>query len=256
MSVETNLTVPHPLSQLTLGLEPKIDVGFEHFIWGSNLHLKNILESLHTDQPIEKFIYLWGEPGSGKSHLLQACCHSFSAQKPVVYLPLKHHQSFEPEILSGLEHSALVAIDDVDMISGHPAWEEALFHLINRIRQNKQAILVLSSNFSPQSIQLKLPDLKSRLHLGLCLAIQPLDDQCKFELLQAFASRRGFAISPQVAEFLMNHYHRHMGHLIELIKTLDHASLSAKRKITIPFIKTILGTTPHEEPNHGQQLDH
>lgn len=238
-NVDSALPVIH-LPQLALSLEPKNEVCFEHFCWGDNLYLREHLQTIGTSRQKEHFFYLWGEAGTGKSHLLQACCHHFPTLQSAVYLPLKIYHEFGPELLEGIEHQTLIAIDDIETISGHAAWEEALFHLINRIRLRPDITLLLASRQSPKASPLQLPDLKSRLHLGLTMQLLPLNDTQKMQTLQSFAARRGFELPDKVTTFLMNHYDRNMHNLVQLIKTLDGASLAAKRKITIPFIKSIL----------------
>lgn len=227
--------------QLALTLEPRNEVSFEHFFWAENPCLQDQLSHIGTPTQKEHFFYLWGEEGTGKSHLLQACCHHLPASQTAVYLPLKFYHEYGPELLEGIENQTLITIDDIDIISQNTIWEESLFHLINRIRQHPEKTLILSSRLSPTHSNIRLPDLKSRLHLGITTPLHPLQDGQKIQAIQSYATRRGFELSDKVAEFLINRYDRNMHNLMSLIRTLDVASLAAKRKITIPFIKTILG---------------
>ncbi|MGL1489135.1 hypothetical protein ACSTJG_25265, partial [Vibrio parahaemolyticus] len=79
----------------------------------------------------EYLFYLWGSTGSGKSHLLQACCQALN-NKATIYLPLQILKEWGPESIDNLEEQALIAIDDIDAIAFDKAWEEALFHLYNK----------------------------------------------------------------------------------------------------------------------------
>ena len=90
-------------------------------------------------------LYCWGSVGSGKTHLLQACCrHADELARTAAYLPLQDSLELPPELLQGWEHYQLVCVDDIDAVAGHAAWEEALFHCFNRIREAGGRLLVSS----------------------------------------------------------------------------------------------------------------
>ena len=186
----------------------------------------------------EQFLYCYGSPGVGRSHLLQACCHLAEA-RAVLYLPLQNHQEFSPEIFEGLEQLDLICLDDVDAVLGQKNWEEALFHLYNRLR-DQATHLIVSAQSPPQQLSTLLPDLKSRLTWGLALRLNELSDEEKCRALQLRAHERGLQLSDEAAHFLLSHCPRNMQNLFEALDALDEASLIAQRKLTIPFIKTVL----------------
>lgn len=230
-------TITH--TQLALSLEPTNESSFEHFCWGDHHLLKQQLLSLESLPSETAFFYLWGSEGVGKSHLLQAACMGYS-QQSAVYLPLKTLLSWGPEILIGQEHQSLITIDDIDAIAGHAPFEEALFHLINTVKQSPEKKVILASRFPPNASPIILPDLRSRLHWGLSYHLSPLNDLQKIETMQHYAHKRGFALPTHVAKYLIEHFNRNMHNLIDLLRTLDKASLAAQRKITLPFVKQIL----------------
>ncbi len=225
--------------QLALAIQLNDEATFKDYCWGkNNLVQKELFAALnHTG---EQFIYLWGAEGCGKSHLLQACCQYLGTQESNIYLPLNTLKTWDPTILRDLETHRLFCIDQLDAITGIPAWEEALFHLYNRIRDSKQSTLIMAGLTPPQHTHISLPDLKSRLSSGLTMHVQDLNDADKAQTLSLEAHRRGFTLSESVAQFLVNRSARNMHDLHALLDKLDHASLVAQRKITIPFIKTIL----------------
>lgn len=188
----------------------------------------------------EKFLYLWGNSGSGKSHLLQACCQAFNTTESAIYLPLHLLKSWGAESIEDLDEQCLICVDDIDAIAGDPVWEEALFHLYNRIKDKEQGLCIISSNQAPAATALQLPDLRSRLGWGLVMQLQELQDEEKIKALQKHALLRGFELSPTVAQFLITRCSRNMHHLYQLLKRLDEASLAEHRKITIPFVKWVL----------------
>lgn len=226
--------------QLPLAMQLHPQKYLQDFFWQTNQELKQFLLAFLGQEYLETFLYVWGGAGCGKTHLLQASCQAMPHTKSVAYCPLSILQKWGPESLEGMDDYALIALDDLDVIAGDPLWEEALFHFYNRIRNNAETKLIVSSHFSPTSSPIHLPDLRSRLSWGMVYQIHPLDDETKICVLQQEALKRGFVLSSEVAIFLLKRYSRNLHRLHQLLDQLDKASLIAKRKVTIPFIKEIL----------------
>lgn len=229
------------IKQLPLNISLNQEATFAEFCWASNDLLKTQLFSALTGNS-DKHLHIWGEIGCGKSHLLQACCqYAADLKKTSVYLPLNILKDTSPEILEGFDDYFLICLDDVDSIANNKAWEEALFHLYNRIRDNNKTVLLTTSQVIPQHIVISLPDLRSRLAWGLILQLKELDDDNKVTALQTLAFKRGFNLPTTVCHYLLTRYTRSMHDLHILLNHLDEASLIAQRKITIPFVKKTLG---------------
>jgi DnaA family protein len=227
------------ITQLPLGLKLRDDAIFDNFFIGSNEQIVETLKAFISRQS-EQFVYCYGEPGVGRTHLLQACCHAASEQNdPIFYLPLSSYKELSPRIFEDMEHQRYVCIDDVDAIVGDRAWEEALFHFYNRARDNRVSLLI-SARHAPQQLHSLLPDLQSRLMWGLVLEIKALTDEEKIDALKMRAALRGFSLSDEVGNYLIRHYPRHMHDLFAVLETLDHASLAAKRRLTIPFVRSVM----------------
>lgn len=226
--------------QLPLAIQLNHQTTLQDYCWGDNNFLKQQL-MLTLAGAGERFIYLWGEPGCGKSHLLQGSCQYASAQElSCVYLPLACLKDWGANILEDLEQQHLIAIDDIDVIAHDHQWQEALFHLYNRVRDNEKTLLLISGKRAPSLLNIQLADLRSRLSWGLTLPIIELNDELKISVLQQHAKKSGFELTSSVAFFLLNRCSRSMHDLYQILEQLDSASLAAKRKITIPFVKTIL----------------
>lgn len=220
--------------QLPLGLSLKDSATFAGFHPGGNGVL---LEALAAD---ESPLYLWGPTGSGKTHLLQAVCHAAAGRgEAPAYLPLAQQATLAPQMLEGLERQAVVAVDDVQCIAGLPDWEEALFHLFNRLREERHR-LVVAANCAPAGLGLQLPDLGSRLGWGPVFQLQPLDDAGKRAALQLRARQRGMELPDEVAGYLLRRSPRDMASLFALLQRLDQASLAAQRRLTIPFVRELI----------------
>jgi len=187
-------------------------------------------------------IHLHGARGTGKSHLLQAACGlATDAATTAVYLPIDQMRDWSAEVLDGLENIRVVAVDDVDVIAGQQRWEEALFHLFNRLRDTG-GVMLTAASAPPHEIGLSLPDLASRLQWGLVYRLRPLDDEGRAEALRRRATRRGLALPPESARYLLSRYPRDTRALLALLEELDVASLQAGRRLTVPFIREVLGS--------------
>ncbi len=229
--------------QLPLGVRLRDDATFANYYPGANAAALGYVERLCQADAgwTESLIYLWGSEGVGRSHLLQAACLRFEQQGvPALYLPLAEVVAYGPQLLDNLEQYELVCLDDLEAIAGHPDWEEALFHLFNRLRDAGRRLL-LAASASPRELPLQLADLRSRLSLALVFQLHELADEDKLRALQLRASRRGLQLSEEVGRFILTRGERSMSALFELLERLDQASLQAQRKLTIPFLKETLG---------------
>lgn len=218
-----------PLYQLPLQIKLDDAATFANFYAKQNEALLALLNPVS-----EPCIYFWSTEPAGKTHLLQAMCHSM--QQQAIYLPLKEHEQLAPELFEGLEQFRLICLDDIQSIAGRRDWEQALFGLYNRVREAGGHLCVTGTATANQ-LQIQLPDLVSRLNWGPVFQLQSLTDEQKLAALQMRASLRGFEMSDEVAKYLLNHYPRDMHSLFAILDKLDDATLQAQRKLTIPFVK-------------------
>lgn len=230
--------------QLALAIQPNDQATLANFCWGVNSLLQQQVQAMLSDNQ-DRLLYLWGAQGCGKSHLLQACCQAYTGS--AMYLPLKLLKDWGAESIADIEAHSLICIDDIQSVSKDIAWEEAIFHLYNRVRDGGQGLLILSGTHPPASMPISLPDLRSRLGAGLIFHLHELADEDKIQVLQQQALHWGFALSSGVAHYLLTRFTRDMHHLYALLKHLDAASLAAHRRITIPFVKEVLGNMMQEQ---------
>jgi DnaA family protein len=230
---------PKTLAQLPLGLSLKDDASFDNFYPGKNIEIIDALKKTASGCG-DKIIYLCGSRGQGLSHLLQASCHEAARHKvSAVYLPLGQLIQQSPEMLNGFESLQLICIDDLQCIAEAPAWEEAVFHLFNRVYDVGGSI-IFAGNDLPKSLPLALPDLISRLSWGVFYLLHPLTDVEKITVLIRRAKGRGITLSDEVGKYILSHCPRHMTTLFAALDALDKASLAAQRRLTIPFVKEVL----------------
>ncbi|MCL4118349.1 UNVERIFIED_CONTAM: hypothetical protein GTU68_008606 [Idotea baltica] len=225
--------------QLSLGVRLADEASFDNYYsYGNEAAFQEIKKLCIQEKSL---LYLWGGPDTGRTHLLQASCIEAHCEgMTAVYLPLAELVRYSIDLLEGLEQYDLVCVDDVENLASSDVWEESFFHLFNRLQQNGKTLL-LSANAPPKQLPIQLEDLKSRLSAALVFQLTILSDEHKLHALQLRAIHRGLYIGDEVGQFIISRCDRSMSSLFNLLEKLDNASLQARRKITIPFLKEILG---------------
>ena len=193
--------------QLALPISPPSEPTLENFVPGANAELLARLGALAAGELAESVLYLWGEPGSGRSHLLAA--------------------SARP---------GLVVADDVERLD--TAGQIALFNAINAARDAGGTVLA-AGNAPPAQLALR-EDLKSRLAWGLVYQVKPLTDAEKALTLHGEAARRGLKLSDEVVWYLLTHVRRDLRSLIALLDRIDRASLEQRRAVTLPLVRELI----------------
>lgn len=198
--------------------------------------LKVILCSPHFE-----CVYFWSAQAAGRTHLLHAACSMMALHnKAAYYVPLDQFACFSPEMLDGLEQYDLVCLDDIEAIRGNALWEEAVFDLFNRLYECQQSRIFVTGHFPASHLGLSLPDLTSRLAWGHIYQVEELGDEEKLTALMLRANLRGFEMSQEVGLFLLKRLNRDMHSLFKTLEKLDIATITKKRRLTIPFVKEIL----------------
>ena len=186
--------------------------------------------------------WLWGSTGVGRTHLLQASCRqAVAADLRAIYLTPDTIGPAPQAVLDGLEHCDLVALDDVAELAGVRAAEVALFDLCNRLAE-RGGMLLLAADAPPLEPRWSLPDLASRLAAATVFRLRPLSDQDKLAALQRRAELRGMALPQRTAEFILGRADRSPQALFQLLDRLDQASLAAQRRLTVPFVRSVLAS--------------
>ena len=225
-------------SQIPLQLTPLRDSRFDNFVEGPNHAVVKALRHL-PDEP-GSHVFLYGGEGSGKSHLLNAVCvETREREGRAFYLALKRLPRDAIASLEGLEKLDLVCVDDLHVIAGDQAWEEALFHCFNRIREANGRLLV-SSRERLSALELGLPDLKSRLAWGLRLQLLPLEDKDKLEVINLHCVALGLSLPDDVQQYLPKRHDRRMAAMVHTVESLQQSALTHKRRITVPLAREVL----------------
>lgn len=229
---------PKAPEQLLLALQTEPGADFATFVIGDNQEVVAQLQNQARGAG-EPYLFVHGTAGTGKTHLLQSACLGAAAHRAQAqYLPLTH-AGLLPAVLEELDRLDLVALDDVQAVVGDAEWEQQLFGLFNRIREQRRRLLVSSDRPLPE-LPIALSDLKSRLGWGPSYRLKPLDEQCMEQLLIEHAHRRGLTLDSETVRYIMQHHTRDAKGLISLLNALDHASLKHKRRPSRRLVRDLL----------------
>ena len=221
------------MKQLALDLAAPPAPAYDNFVPGSNAELLARLRTLMLAGDGERMIYLWGERGSGRTHLLKASVKDrhqrgerafYLACEPGVALP------------EGPEPFDCVALDDVERLD--EGAQIALFHLYNTMRE-RGGTLITSGNAPPAQLALR-PDLVTRLGWGLVYRVQALSDDDKAEALAGRAGALGFPLPHAVGDYLLAHVRRDLPSLLAMLDGLDRYSRETKRAVTVPLVREFI----------------
>lgn len=226
------------MRQLQLDIEPQLDARISDFSgpgWGPVI---DAVRQLHAGL-IDRF-YLYGGAGTGKSHLLSAICDSYlEIGKTAIKVSLLELLDAPIEAITSLDRYDLVALDDIEAISGVPHWQKAVFHLINNNNEGGGQ-LVFSSRYAPIELRLELPDLQSRLTQAVSVKVptgQSLAD--RQALLHSVLERRGVHFDPQIIDYLLTHGPIQTSTLLQAVDQLEKLLQGEKVKLSNPMLKQI-----------------
>ncbi len=217
------------MQQLLLELASPPAPTLDNFVPGRNGAAVQALRAIAQGAAAERFVYLWGEPGSGRSHLLRGLAHAAGEPKGLYLRP--------PSPLKVAQNS-VIAVDDVQSLSASD--QVVLFDLFNRARAAGGA-LVTGGDAAPAQLALR-EDLRSRLSWGLAFQLHPLSDAEKAAALREHARARAIVLGEDAIDYLLQHARRDMTSLIGILDALDRYSLEHKRPITLPLVRNALAS--------------
>ena len=228
------------MKQLTLGVRLRANAVFASFSPGLNAELLAALHGVDRNP-----IWLWGNGGCGKTHLLQAVCAAAGAA--AAYFPLGRSFALPPQALSGFENCRVLCVDDVDAVAGDLAWEQALFRLFNEASELHTRV-IFAARSAPRNIGWRLEDWRSRAAACIVYQVRDLDETGRAQALRLRAAQRGLQLPPETLDYLLKRMPRDLRSLFDILDELDEASLVAQRRLTIPFIRDELEKHARTKP--------
>lgn len=219
------------MKQLVLDISRSPEPALDNFVVGQNAELLAQLHESLGVNPRERFIYVWGGAGAGRTHLLKAFVAAGIAAGGA-YLGRDAHALLQGE----LPDARMVAVDDVQYLN--EAAQIGLFNLYNRMRE-EGGVLLTAGDCAPAQLKLR-PDVVTRLGWGLVYQVHALSDEEKTQALRVHATQRGFVLADEVAAYLLRHGRRDLPSLMMALDALDRYSLETKRPITVPMARELM----------------
>jgi DnaA-homolog protein len=226
------------MRQLPLGVRLQDRAVFASFLAGRNLEAVEHVRALACGAS-GGVAWLAGAAGAGKTHLLQAACAAASVARRAGYFPLAELGPLGIGVLDGLREIECLTVDDVHAVAGNVEWERALFGLFCAIEE-RGGRLIAAAAAPPALLSWALPDLGSRFAASAVFQLRTLDEIEQREALKLRAQVRGLDLPEETARYLQRRFPRDMRTLYELLDTLDEAAIIAQRRLTVPFIRSVL----------------
>jgi DnaA-homolog protein len=218
------------MRQLVLDINPGVTPTLNNFVVGRNAEVIEALRTFVTGNPAERFVYLWGDAGAGKTHLLRALASSYTSGKAAYRLC---------EVGMGLGAAPdcdLLLVDNVQRLTD--SGQISLFNVYNEMREGR-AMLIVTGDTAPAELKVR-DDLKTRLAWGLAYQLHVLNEQETAAALKRHAHARGMFLSDEVVSYLFSHWKRDLPSLLVALDKLDEFSLETKRPVSIPLLKQAL----------------
>jgi DnaA family protein len=220
------------MKQLLLDIAPSPPPTLANFVPGRNIELLQTLSNIIEGLERERFVYLWGGAGCGRSHLLQAVAGICMRRKmDVAYFSCTP----ETDFIASSEADC-VTVDDVDRLDAEA--QISLFNLYNHIRNEGHAFLLVSGPAAPAQLKLRV-DLITRLGWGLVYQVHELSDEEKIKAMKSHAIDRGLDLPQEVCDYLLRHGRRDLPSLMATLDALDGFSLANQRRITVPLVREL-----------------
>ena len=214
------------MRQLILDLLPETPPTLDNFVAGGNVEAVAVFTGWLAGTRAETSFCLWGDAGSGSSHLLLASGFAYA------------DAALDPA-LSRVTDVRQLAVDHVAELND--AGQIALFNHFNRLKMAGGQLLTAAGQ-PPAHLALR-EDLRTRLASGLIYRLHPLSDAEKASALAAQARERALKLSPESIDYLMRHAPRDMRTLSAFIYALDRYTLEHKRAVTLPLLRELLNET-------------
>lgn len=225
---------PRP-KQLSLELGSPPPSTFENFVVASNREavqrLRELPAALAQEHASDRLVYLCGEVGCGRTHLLHALCEA-GPQHGIRSRYLSPHHPLSDFLFD--PWCQLYTVDDVELLD--EARQIAVFSLYNEVRAHVRTALVVAGGLAPRAMPVR-EDLRTRLGWGLVYQVAPLSDDDKKAVVLHAARERGLQLSPEITHWLVTRHYRDMPSLMALLDALDTYSLERKRPVTLPLLR-------------------
>ena len=201
---------------------------FDKLLGTANAELIYYLQQEH-----DQFLYIWGEQGAGKSHILQAWVgQALQAGHTAVYIDVG-----SSTLTDAAAEADFVAIDQIENLNSNE--QAALFYIFNRFRNSHKGHLLLSAEVAPAKLQLR-EDLRTRMSYCLAYEVKSLSKEEKIDVLTNMAKTRQLNIDPIIYQYLLEHWRQDLNSLISIFNDLANYSITQGKPMTLPLLRRLL----------------
>jgi chromosomal replication initiator protein len=227
---------------------------FEAFITGGSNRFAHAAALSVAETPGKSYnpLFIYGDAGLGKTHLLQAIAHYVAENYPSYTVRYISTETFMNQFVEALRTKTPLAdfkkryrevdvllVDDIQFMEGKESLQEEFFHTFNALFQANRQI-VLSSDRPPDSIATLEDRLRSRFKSGLITDIQPPELETRIAILRKKAERDPNPVPPEVLEFIATHITDNIRELEgAMIRVCAYASLTGEQ-LSIELAERVL----------------
>jgi len=203
----------------------------DFFVSDANVIAKKFIDQWPNwgDSPLSKILFLVGEEGSGKTHLVKIWQKKSNALALSIGDILNHG-------FNNIEVSCFI----FENIHRYGQYSEDILHLVNFCLNNNK-FLFITSLTNVDSINIKLQDLTSRLKSATNISLLGPDQEVTSQILMKYFSDRQIKIDHKIIKYLSVRVPRSYPAIKKVIEDIDYISLTNKKPITIPFLQKYLG---------------
>jgi chromosomal replication initiator protein len=241
---------------------------FENFVVGANNQLAHAAALAVAQAPAQAFnpLFIYGDTGLGKTHLMHAVGHSILRNNPDAKVAYLSTEKFTNEFIQALQENSLtrfrqryrnvdvLLLDDVQFLSGKERIQEEFFHTFNDVFESGKQV-VLSSDRPASEIAKLESRLVSRFQWGYVADIQSPDLETRVAILRTKAASLKFDVPPAVINFIAQHISKNIRRLEgALIKVASYSALTNKA-LDLPTVEMLLQDVLMEQAQNQLTLE-
>ena len=226
---------------------------FDAFVTGVSNRFAHAAALSVAETPARSYnpLFIYGDAGLGKTHLLQAIAHYVSENYPASTVRYVSTETFMNQFVDAIRTNSpaefkkryrevdVLLLDDIQFLEGREGLQEELFHTFNALHQANHQI-VLSSDRPPDAIPTLEDRLRSRFKMGLITEINPPDLETRLAILHKKAESEPISPPPDVLEFIATHITNNIRELEgALIRVCAYASLT-NEELSVELAERVL----------------
>lgn len=226
---------------------------FENFVIGPSNRFASAACLAVAESPARAYnpLFIYGQVGLGKTHLMQAITHKLNQLHPDLKICYISSEKFTNELIDAIRHRStsdfrkkyremdVLLIDDIHFIAGKESTQEEFFHTFNNLHNNRKQIIITSDR-PPKEIANLEERLSSRFAWGLITDIQPPDFETRVAILRKKVETETVKVPDDVVYFIAEQIKTNIRELEGALIRVAAYSLLEDRHMSLDMAKMIL----------------